>query len=268
MKYLGHILSSEGVQTNPAKIQTIKEWPKPINTEEVQRFLGLCTYYRRFVKDFSKIASPLYKLTQKNVEFRWNSECEAAFSLLKTELVNAPVLKYPDFTKPFILDTDASEMGIGAVLSKNIDGREYVVAYGSRALLKSEKNYCVTRKELLALVYFIKYFKHFLYGNEFVVRTDHKALKWLYNFKEPEGQLARWLTSLAEYTFEIVHREGRKHSDADALSRIPCRQCGLLDSSTVNSVNIRIDSIVNENGLINVDDIREAQKADVDILLL
>ena len=265
LKYLGHIISSEGVQTDPAKIQTIKEWPKPINTEEVQRFLGLCTYYRRFVKDFSKIASPLYKLTQKNVEFRWNSECEAAFSLLKTELVNAPVLKYPDFTKPFILDTDASEMGIGAVLSQNIDGREYVVAYGSRALLKSEKNYCVTRKELLALVYFIKYFKHFLYGNEFVVRTDHKALKWLYNFKEPEGQLARWLTSLAEYTFEIVHREGRKHSNADALSRIPCRQCGLLDSSTVNSVNIRIDSIVNENGLINVDEIREAQKADVDI---
>ena len=117
LKYLGHIISSEGVQTDPAKIQTIKEWPKPINTEEVQRFLGLCTYYRRFVKDFSKIASPLYKLTQKNVEFRWNSECETAFSLLKTELVNAPVLKYPDFTKPFILDTDASEMGIGAVLS-------------------------------------------------------------------------------------------------------------------------------------------------------
>lgn len=134
------------------------------------------------------------------------------------------MLAYPDFTKPF---TDASDTGIGAVLSQaGIDGKERVVAYASRMLSKPERRYCVTRRELLAVVTFIHQFRHFLMGHHFTLRTDHGSLTWLQRFKEPEGQMARWLERLQEFEFTILHRPGRKHGNADALSRIPCCQCG------------------------------------------
>ena len=137
-------------------------------------------------------------------------------------------MSYPDFTKPFILDTDASNDGIGGVLSQlDKDGREHVVAYGSRLLTKPERNYCVTRKELLAVVTFVTHFDTYLLGHTFTLCTDHGPLTWLYSMKEPEGQVARWLEKLQEYNFEIVHRKGLRHINADALSRLPCHQCGL-----------------------------------------
>ena len=136
------------------------------------------------------------------------------------------MLAYPRPECQFILDTDACDIGIGAVLSQLIEGDERVIAYASRSLSKPERRYCVTRKELLAVVHFIKHFRHFLYGSHFVIRTDHGSLRWLYNFKEPEGQIARWLETLSMYDFEIRHRPGRLHKNADALSRRPCNQCG------------------------------------------
>ena len=144
-------------------------------------------------------------------------------------MVTSPILAYPDFSKPFVLDTDASDQAIGAVLSQKINGKEHVIAYGSRTLTKSEKRYCVTRKELLSLVNFVKYFRHYLYGKAFTVRTDHGSLRWLMKFKNPEGQLARarWLEVLSTYEMKIEHRPGRLHGNADSLSRIPCRQCGM-----------------------------------------
>jgi hypothetical protein len=125
-----------------------------------------------------------------------------------------------------VLDTDASDQAIGAVLSQNIDGHERVIAYASRTLTKCERKYCVTRKELLSVVHFVKYFKHYLYGKEFLVRSDHGSLRWLFQFKNPECQLARWLETLSAFKFKIQHRSGTQHRNADALSRLPCRQCG------------------------------------------
>jgi hypothetical protein len=141
-------------------------------------------------------------------------------------LIQSPILAHPDFTLPFILGTDASDQAIGAVLSQNVDGKECVIAYGSRILTKCERRYCVTRKELLVVVHFKKHFKFYLYGKVFLIRSDHGSLRWLFRFKNPEGQLAMWLKTLSAYKFQIQYRPGVQHKNADALSRIPCRQCG------------------------------------------
>ena len=150
----------------------------------------------------------------------------------------------PDWTKPFIVDTDASETGIGAVLSQcDSNGNEHVIVYASRLLTKPERNYCVTRKELLAVVTFLSHFRHYLIGVPFTIRTDHGALTWLQNFRSPEGQLVRWLEKLQEFQFTIVHRPGRKHNNADALSRRPCRQCGRSDD-IVSAATISADNTI------------------------
>ena len=169
----------------------------------------------------------LHKLTEKSNKFVWTEECDEAFKSLKQNLVEAPILAHPDFSQSFILDCDASNDAIGGVLSQKINGDEHVIAYASRTLSKSERRYCVTRKELLALVHFVKYFRHYLYGKKFLVRTDHGSLRWLMNFKNPEGQVARWLEILSSYEMKIEHRPGRLHKNADALSRKSCKQCGL-----------------------------------------
>ena len=169
-------------------------------------------------------------MTERSSQFHWSSACQAAFEELRTKLTLAPVLAFPDFTRPFILDTDASDNGIGAVLTQTDDsGQERVIAYASRLLSKPERQYCVTRKELLAVVTFTQHFRSHLLGHHFTLRTDHGSLTWLKNMKTPEGQLARWLEKLQEFDFEIVHRQGKKHTNADALSRMPCRQCGRDD---------------------------------------
>lgn len=235
VSYLGHIVSEQGVAVDPGKVDKIKSWPTPTTSREVQQFLGLANYYRRFIRGFAQIAKPLHKLTEHNAAFKWTPECNEAFTTLRLRLTTTPVLVYPDFTKEFILDTDASNTAIGAVLSQvGQDGQEHVIAYGSRILTKSERQYCVTRRELLAVIVFTKHFRPYLLGRRFVLRTDHGSLQWLCNFKDPEGQVARWLEAIQELDFKIVHRKGQAHTNADALSRIPCRQCGRLpDDLTV-----------------------------------
>ena len=226
VKYLGHVVSNEGIETDPDKISAVKDWPVPDNLTDVRSFVGLCSYYRRFIPDFATIAKPLLVLTEKNSPFKWGSEQENSWLQLKEKLVSSPILAYPDRDATFVLDTDASNYGIGAVLSQTIDGQEKVIAYGSRILTKPERRYCITRKELLAVVHFVRTYRHYLIGRPFIVRTDHAALRWLRSFKEPEGQIARWLETLDSYNFTLVHRPGKKHSNADALSRGPCAQCG------------------------------------------
>lgn len=202
-------------------------------------------YYRRFIQGFAKIAKCLHVLTGKNSTWNWTTECTEAFELLKERLVSAPILGYPNVNGgEFILDTDASNDAIGAVLSQKQDGREVVICYGSRVLSNSEKNYCVTRKEMLAVVYSIKQFKHYLLRREFLLRTDHGSLVWLHKMKEPEGQMARWLEQLGPYTFKIQHRSGRQHGNADAMSRIPCDStCKQCKNRTSDNINKRFSHV-------------------------
>ena len=225
VRFLGHIVSPNGVRTDPAKTDKVADWPVPTTRKEVQQFLGLANYYRRFVKDFANIAKPLHRLTEKSCKFHWTNVCQTAFDDLRHRLVSAPILAFPDHNQEFILDTDASDDGIGAVLSQiQDDGAEHVIAYASRILTKPERRYCVTRRELLAVVTFVHHFRQYLLGRRFSLRTDHGSLTWLSHFKEPEGQLARWLERLQEYDFSITHRPRKKHQNADSLSRHPCTQ--------------------------------------------
>ena len=226
VKYLGHIISKEGVSMDGEKVESVLAWPVPTNARELRSFLGLCSYYRRFVRGFADIARPLHQLTEKNRSFEWTEVAAKAFASLKQALTTAPVLGYPIPGEQYLLDTDASDVGIGAVLSQVQGGMERPVAYYSRVLSRPEKQYCTTRKELLAVVKSIHHFRPYLYGVEFVVRTDHAALKWLLNFREPEGQVARWIQQLQEFNFTIQHRVGIKHNNADALSRRPCLSDG------------------------------------------
>ena len=225
VSFLGHTVNKDGISTDSAKIQSVKEWPRPKSVKEVRSFLGLCSYYRKFVSGFATIAKPLHELTQKDRAFLWTEDCQRAFESLKSTLISAPVLAYPSPEGALILDTDASGVGLGAVLSQIQGDSERVIAYYSRTLDQPERQYCVTRRELLALVAACKQFHNYLYGRKVIVRTDHGALRWLLTFKNPEGQVARWLERLGNYDLDIQHRAGKAHGNADALSRRPCGEC-------------------------------------------
>ena len=230
VSFLGHVISDKGISTDPEKLRRIQEWPRPHNPDEARSFLGYATYYRKFIKNFSHIVEPLNKLLQKDRQFQWSPECEKSFKTIKAEFKDTITLAYPDFTKPFIVDCDASDFGIGGVLSQVVrPGVEQPVSYFSRTLSKPERKYAVTRKEMLALVESLRHFRCYILGRKFKVRTDHSALQWLKTFKEPVGQVARWIERLAEYDYDIEHRPGRLHANADALSRYPLR---------VSSVNV------------------------------
>jgi len=235
--FLGHIVSGDGIRPNPNNIAKVKAWEVPRNVTEVKQFLGLCSYYRRFVKGFSIVAKPLTNLTSKDSDLVWTAECQDAFDRLKEALTSDSIVGYPQGVGEFILDTDACDTGIGAVLSQVQDGVEKVIAYASRSMNKAERNYCVTDKELLAVRYFVEYFRHYLLGRRFSVRTDHQALKWLFSLKEPRGRIARWLEILSTYDFSIQYRPGKKHGNADGMSRYPNPQdCQCADDDQLGSL--------------------------------
>ena len=156
VSFLGHVVSSEGVATDPRKLESVLNWPVPKNLKQVRSFIGFCSYYRRYVKGFANIARPLHKLTEAGQKFDFNEACMNAFNTLKVALTSAPILAYPNCEDPFTLDTDASNDGLGAVLSQTQNGVERVIAYFSKTFSKQERRYCVTRRELLAVVASIK----------------------------------------------------------------------------------------------------------------
>ncbi|KAL5505558.1 hypothetical protein EMCRGX_G007010 [Ephydatia muelleri] len=215
--YLGHVFCAVGVTPDETKVKAVMKWPTPSSATEVRQFLGLASYYRKFICHFSDIAAHLHKLTQKVNPFCWTADCEAAFRTLKSILTSAPVLTYPRFDKRashFVLQTDASAVGLGAILQQ--DG--YVIGYVSRVLSKSEANYSVIQRECLALVYGMKQFRHYLLGHPFQLWTDHEPLQWL-SGQKMEGLLCRWALALQEYDFRIVYRKASLNTHADALSR-------------------------------------------------
>ncbi|KAG6453944.1 hypothetical protein O3G_MSEX008407 [Manduca sexta] len=217
--YLGHVVSEKGVLPDPEKTNVLINYPTPKNAEEVKRFVAFCNYYRKFIKSFSEIAIPLNKLCRKNEPFIWTDECQHAFEYLKSALISSPILQYPDFSSnnEFIVQTDASVTAIGAVLC-NKDLRP--IAYASRPLNKAEKNYPTIQKELLAIVWSVKYFRPYLYGREFTIMTDHKPLVYLFGMKDPSSRLLKFRLILEEFNFKIVYVRGKENVVADALSRI------------------------------------------------
>ncbi|KAK3709629.1 hypothetical protein QZH41_010093, partial [Actinostola sp. cb2023] len=234
--YLGHVVSADGVSTDPEKTKAVKEWPVPVTVRDLRSFLGFASYYRRFVPKFAQIAGPLHKVVaelgsagsnktpKKLIGTVWTQDCQAAFNQLRTLLTTAPVLAYPDYTQPFILETDASNKGLGAVLSQEQDGKNKVIAYASRGLRGAERNmenYSSRKLELLALKWAVSdKFREYLMGSKFVVYTDNNPLTYLQSKCKLKAVEQRWAAELANFNFTIKYRPGRHNQNADALSRI------------------------------------------------
>ena len=221
--FLGHIVGRAGLECDPSKVSAVANWIPPSTIKGVREFLGFTGYYRRFVPDYSTVAQPLVRLLGKDCKFKWTDACQDAFKALRALLIKAPVLAFPKEDLPYIVDTDASDYGIGGVLSQCIEGTEHVIAYYSKSLNPAQQKYCTTRRELLAVVATLDHFKGYVWGPKFTVRTDHAALVWLKNLKNIQGMLARWLAKLQQFHFDIIHRPGAQHGNADGLSR--CPQC-------------------------------------------
>ncbi|CAB4003290.1 Transposon Ty3-G Gag-Pol poly, partial [Paramuricea clavata] len=210
-----------GIMSDPSKIEAIQSWPEPRNVAELRSFLGLCSHNCRFVKSFADKVQSLNQLLKQGTPFKWTEECQTSWETLKRCLTSTPVLSYPCPEEDLILDNDASNVGLGAVLLQTQDGVECVIGYYSRTLNKAERNYCATRKEFLAVVSSVKHFYHFLYGRHFVIRTDHSAMQWLVSFKDVQGQLTRWLQNLQQYDFTIVHRaENHPEEESSRLATL------------------------------------------------
>jgi len=222
IKFLGNLVSKDGQTTDAEKTRLVADWPVQINLKQLRGFLSLAGYYRKFVKDFCRIATPLNDLMKKNCRFEWTAQCQAAFDMPKSALLTPPVLALPNDRDPFYLDTDACDTSIGAVLSQIQDGEERVIAYAGRTLSRNELNYCVARKELLSVIYLTKYFRQYLLSRKLYIRTEHTALSWLKRKPEPIGQNDRWMQILSKYDYDIAHRKGRSHANADALLRHLC----------------------------------------------
>lgn len=229
LKYLGFVVDKEGIRTDESKVSTMLNYPRPANTTEVKRFLGMCSWYRRFVAHHATLISPLNDLIKgkrKGEKIQWNDRAEEAFLKIKQALVSAPILRSPDFSKKFTVQCDASDTGIAGVLTQEVDGAEVVVAYCSRALSRAERNYTVSERELLAMLFSIEKFRPYIEGVRFTLITDHYSLLYLNRLREPAGRLARWAVKLAQYSFDLVHRKGKFNVVPDALSRIPPPQIG------------------------------------------
>lgn len=234
VKYLGHVVSADGVRTDPDKISVLKDWPVPRSIKDLRSFLGFAGYYRRFVEGFSQIAKPLNSLlighpTNKKCKsnkaatsWSWGPEQQKAFETIIEKLTSAPVLTYANYSEPFILNIDASILGLGAVLYQKVDGVERVVAYASRGLRPNERNYPAHKLEFLSLKWAIVDKLHeYLYGNQFLVRTDNNPLTYVFTSAKLDAQSHRWLAALSAYQFTIQYRSGKHNVDADALSRLP-----------------------------------------------
>ena len=227
--YLGHIVSNKGIETDPRKIEAIVQWPGPRTVHEVRKFLGFTNYYRKFVYKYAQIARPMNKLIsgenakKKHKKIEWGDDQEQSFTQLKEACTKTPVLAYANYKKPFRLNTDASEKGLGSVLyQQQEDGTFRVIAYASGSLSKTEKNYDAHKLEFLALKWAItERFHEYLYGGNFEVFTDNNPLTYVLTTAKLDATGQRWIANLANYNFQIFYRSGKSNIDADALSRIP-----------------------------------------------
>lgn len=245
LRFLGYIVGSNSLRTDPEKVSAMVNYPRPKSATDVKRFVGMCSWYRRFIKDFSTLMSPindLLKGRRKSQPITWTDAAESSFVSIKKLLVSAPILTQPDFSQPFVIQSDASNTGLGGCLTQEIDGKEHVIAYASRSLSRAERNYTTVEKECLALLFCIDKFRMWIEGApKFKAITDCYSLLWLNSMKNPTGKLARWSMRLRQHNFELVHRKGVDNVVPDALSRMYSEIEGPGDNgneSELPSVNV------------------------------
>jgi transposase InsO family protein len=263
MSYLGHIITQNGIKPDPGLVKSVTKFPEPRKVKDVQSFLGLTGYYRRFIKDYAKIAEPLLRqlrsAQRSNHHLKWTRDCALAMETLKERLTNSPIMNTPNFNYPFILELDACEYGLGGVLSQEYEGKKYVIAYASRTLSTPERRYGATEREGLAIVWATKHFRPYLEGHNIFIRSDCKALEWMRTAKDVTGRLARWAMQLSSFQIEeIKYRPGKSNANADSLSRNP------LPTETENVKEIsNVETVISiwENTSI-LDNIRTEQEKD------
>jgi hypothetical protein len=232
VEYLGHIISSQGIATDPKKVEVVKHWPVPKNIKELQSFLGLCNYYRRFIFDYSRIASPLTDLTHKDVPYHWPPSAQQAFQEIKDRMSTTPVLCIPDPDKPFTVTTDASDFAMGAVLQQDQGQGPQPVAYTSRKMNAAERNYPAHDKELLAIMHALAKWRVYLHGRPFIIYSDHATLQHLKNQPNLNPKQVRWLGKMQDFDFKIIHIPGKQNIVADTLSRQPNLQILAISQAT------------------------------------
>ena len=250
VQFFGHIVSKDGLDVDPSKIEAVQNFPVPRSQTEVKPFLSLASYYRRFAPKFAEITRPLHKAIETSTKVEWTAEAQDAFESSKLKLTSTPLLAFPCLKEPFILYTDASQLAMGAVLAQVQDGKKRAICYASRSLPKSQTKYSATRRELLALVTFTRHFRHYLLGQKFTIVTDHSsALQWLHSFKDPDGLTARWLKKLAPFDYEVRHRPGKSIGHAEGLSRNPPNSINAIETdlpSTSTQKEIpRVATVIN-----------------------
>ncbi|CAH2088138.1 unnamed protein product [Euphydryas editha] len=244
VKFLGHELTEQGLVPNQDKIKAVLNFPLPKTHKDIKSFLGLVGYYRKFIKDFAKLTKSMTLCLKKHKKVVHSPEFLESFNKCKQILTNAPILQYPNFDQTFILTTDASDIALGAVLSQGPVGADKPVAYASRTLSDTETRYSTIEKELLAIVWAVKYFRPYLYGRKFIIYTDHRPLTWLMSLKDPNSKLTRWKLKLAEYDYEVIYKKGKQNTNADALSRVKIFHKS-VDSLAVNLDDNDDDEIIN-----------------------
>lgn len=237
LKYLGYVVNEKGLSPDEDKVKAIVDIPTPRGISDVRRLLGTASYYRRFIPNFSTRVAPITQLLHKNHTWVWTGECESAFKYIKNCLATAATLSCPDFSRPFVVETDASAFGIGAVLLQEYEEGNKIICYISRSLSRAERKYSATERELLAIIWAVEHLRPYLEGYKFTVVTDHHSLIWLHNLKEPSGRLARWALRLQRFDFEIRHRKGKDNVVPDLLSRsvpvIDSVEIGCIDVSNI-----------------------------------
>src|SRR3954471_8118215 len=218
---LGHVISKDGIEVDKAKVELISDLPPPRSVREIRAFLGHAGFYRRFIKDFSKLARPLTNLLSKDVKFDFDSDCLQAFNKLKELLTTAPILKPPDWSLPFELMCDASDYSLGAVLGQKVEKKLYVIYYASRTMNEAQINYTTTEKEFLAIIFAIEKFRPYLIGTKVTIYTDHATIKYLLAKKDAKPRLIRWILLLQEFDLTILNKKGSENLVADHMSRLP-----------------------------------------------
>ena len=217
---LGYIISKKGIEVDKAKIEMISKLPSPTNVKTVRQFLGHAGFYKRFIKDFSKIVKPLYKLLEKDAKFVWEEDCQRSFEELKAYLTTAPIVRAPNWWLPFEVMCDASDLAIGVVLGQREEGKPYVVYYESKTLNEAQRNYTTTEKELLEMVYALDKFLAYLVRSDIIIFTDHSALKYLLTKQNDKERLIRWVLLLQEFNLQIRDKKGMENVVTDHLLRL------------------------------------------------